>query len=50
MTPISCTIGDDRLVDEMIFRFTHTITWGCSREARCSWHLAFVVFTTSFLS
>jgi carboxymethylenebutenolidase len=26
MTPISRTIGDDRLVDEMIFRFTHTIT------------------------
>ena len=25
MTPISRTIGDDRLVDEMIVRFTHTI-------------------------
>jgi carboxymethylenebutenolidase len=26
MTPISRTIGDDRLVDEMVFKFTHTIT------------------------
>jgi carboxymethylenebutenolidase len=25
MKPISRTIGDDRLVDEMVFRFTHTI-------------------------
>jgi carboxymethylenebutenolidase len=25
MTPISRTIGHDRLVDEMIFRFTHSI-------------------------
>src|SRR5262245_27064040 len=25
MTPISRTVGTDRLVDEMIFRFTHTI-------------------------
>jgi carboxymethylenebutenolidase len=25
MTPISRTIGHDRLVDEMIFKFTHTI-------------------------
>jgi len=25
MTPVSRTIGDDRLVDEMIFKFTHTI-------------------------
>lgn len=25
LTPISRTIGDDRLVDEMIFEFTHTI-------------------------
>jgi carboxymethylenebutenolidase len=25
MTPISRTIGDDRLVDEMVFKFTHTI-------------------------
>jgi carboxymethylenebutenolidase len=25
MTPISRTIGDDRVVDEMVFRFTHTI-------------------------
>jgi len=25
MTPVSRTIGEDRLVDEMIFKFTHTI-------------------------
>jgi len=25
LIPVSRTIGDDRLVDEMIFRFTHTI-------------------------
>ena len=25
MTPVSRTIGDDRLVDELIFKFTHTI-------------------------
>jgi len=25
MTPISRTIGDERVVDEMVFRFTHTI-------------------------
>jgi carboxymethylenebutenolidase len=25
MTPISRTVGDDRLVDEMVFKFTHTI-------------------------
>jgi carboxymethylenebutenolidase len=25
MTPVSRTIGEDRLVDEMVFRFTHTI-------------------------
>jgi len=25
MTPISRTIGDDRLVDEMVVKFTHTI-------------------------
>ena len=25
MTPISRTIGDDQLVDEMVFKFTHTI-------------------------
>jgi len=25
MTPISRTIGTDRLVDEMVFKFTHTI-------------------------
>jgi carboxymethylenebutenolidase len=25
MTPISRTIGEDRLVDEMVFKFTHTI-------------------------
>src|SRR6266542_5086753 len=25
MTPISRTIGDDRLVDELVFKFTHTI-------------------------
>jgi carboxymethylenebutenolidase len=25
MTPISRTMGDDRLVDEMVFKFTHTI-------------------------
>jgi carboxymethylenebutenolidase len=25
MTPISRTIGDDRVVDEMVFKFTHTI-------------------------
>ncbi len=25
MTPISRTIGDDRLVEEMVFKFTHTI-------------------------
>jgi carboxymethylenebutenolidase len=25
MTPISRTIGDDRLVDEMVFKFTHTM-------------------------
>jgi carboxymethylenebutenolidase len=25
IVPVSRTIGDDRLVDEMIFRFTHTI-------------------------
>jgi carboxymethylenebutenolidase len=26
LTPISRTIGDDQLVDEMVFKFTHTIT------------------------
>lgn len=26
MTPISRTIGDDQLVDEMVFKFTHTVT------------------------
>ena len=25
MTPVSRTIGEDQLVDEMIFKFTHTI-------------------------
>ncbi len=25
MTPVSRTIGDDRLVDELVFKFTHTI-------------------------
>jgi carboxymethylenebutenolidase len=25
MTPISRTIGDDQLVDEMVFKFTHSI-------------------------
>lgn len=25
MTPISRTVGDDQLVDEMVFKFTHTI-------------------------
>ena len=25
LTPISRTVGDDQIVDEMIFRFTHTI-------------------------
>jgi carboxymethylenebutenolidase len=25
MTPISRTVGDDRVVDEMVFKFTHTI-------------------------
>jgi carboxymethylenebutenolidase len=25
LTPVSRTIGDDRLVDELIFKFTHTI-------------------------
>jgi len=25
MTPVSRTIGDDQLVDEMVFKFTHTI-------------------------
>jgi len=25
MTPISRTIGNDQLVDEMVFKFTHTI-------------------------
>ena len=25
MTPISRTIGNDRLVDEMVFKFTHTM-------------------------
>jgi carboxymethylenebutenolidase len=25
MTPVSRTIGDDRLVDELIFKFTHTV-------------------------
>lgn len=25
MTPVSRTIGDDRVVDEMVFEFTHTI-------------------------
>jgi carboxymethylenebutenolidase len=25
MTPVSRTIGDDQIVDEMVFRFTHTI-------------------------
>src|SRR4026209_2870535 len=25
MTPVSRTIGDERVVDEMVFRFTHTI-------------------------
>ena len=26
ITPLSLTIGDDQIVDEMIFEFTHTIT------------------------
>jgi carboxymethylenebutenolidase len=26
MTPVSRTIGEDQLVDEMIFKFTHTIS------------------------
>ena len=26
MTPVSRTVGSERLVDEMIFKFTHTIT------------------------
>src|SRR6476660_236207 len=26
MTPISRTIGNDQLVDEMVFKFTHTVT------------------------
>jgi len=26
MTPVSRTIGEDQIVDEMIFKFTHTIT------------------------
>ena len=25
MTPVSRTIGDDQLVDEMVFKFTHSI-------------------------
>jgi carboxymethylenebutenolidase len=25
MTQVSCTIGEDQLVDEMVFKFTHTI-------------------------
>jgi carboxymethylenebutenolidase len=25
MTPVSRTIGEDQLVDEMVFKFTHTI-------------------------
>ena len=25
MTPVSRTIGDDQIVDEMVFKFTHTI-------------------------
>jgi carboxymethylenebutenolidase len=25
MTPVSRTIGDDRLVDELVFKFTHTV-------------------------
>ena len=29
--PVSRTIGTDQLVDEMIFKFTHTYAWtGCS--------------------
>ena len=31
MVPISRTIGTDRLVDEMIFRFTHTIEIDAAR-------------------
>jgi carboxymethylenebutenolidase len=26
MTPVSRTVGEDQLVDEMVFKFTHTIT------------------------
>ncbi|HEY7041629.1 MAG TPA: nuclear transport factor 2 family protein [Methylomirabilota bacterium] len=37
MTPISRTIGDDRVVDEMVFKFTHTI--------RMDWMLPGVVPT-----
>src|SRR5260370_5445573 len=29
MVPLSRTIGNDRLVDEMIFKFTHTIRMDC---------------------
>jgi carboxymethylenebutenolidase len=25
MTPVSRTVGDDQLVDEMVFKFTHTV-------------------------
>ena len=30
MTSISRTIGEDQIVDEMIFKFTHTIPMDCS--------------------
>ena len=33
MTPLSRTIGTDQLVDEMVARFTHTVT-GCCRGSR----------------
>lgn len=39
ITPPSRTVGADRLVDEMIFCFTHTIEMdGCARH-RAHWHI-----------
>ncbi len=49
MTPISRTIGNDQVVDEMVFKFTHTIGWtGCCRAlllresgSKCHWRPSF---------
>jgi hypothetical protein len=49
MTPVSRTIGEDQIVDEMVFKFTQPCAWiGCCREFRrpenawkCRWWLSF---------